>query len=276
MLEKIGDGGYALGARAKQIEDDLFALDRPSEKELLAIQLDDRALFLERWRDLFLELSRDRPELAEVARVLSENWNGRASIDSAAYRVVKELRLAVFEEVMGALTVKLREADPRFRVGSLRQWEGPLWKLVTERPAHLVPPPYASWEEALVKTMAATAASWPHPLEKYAWGSRNTTAIRHPLSRAMPFLSRYLDMPPRELPGDTDMPRVQGPSHGASERLVVSPGHEREGLFHMPGGQSGHPLSPYYGAGHEDWEEGRPTPLLPGPAVYRLTLRPTP
>jgi penicillin G amidase len=276
MLAKMGDGGYALGARAKQIRDDLRALDRPSEKELLAIQLDDRAVFLERWRNLFLDLARNRPELADVARALSQSWTGRASIDSSGYRVVKELRLAVFESVFGALTAKLREADPRFRAGALRQWEGPLWKLVSERPAHLVPPPFASWEEALVGTMETTLASWPRPLESRTWGARNTSAIRHPLSRAMTFLSRYLDMPARELPGDTDMPRVQGPSHGASERLVVSPGHEEDALFHMPGGQSGHPLSPYYGAGHEDWEEGRPTPLLPGSTVHRLTLHPAP
>lgn len=70
------------------------------------------------------------------------------------------------------------------------------------------------------------------------------------------------------------MPRVQSPSHGASQRLVVSPGREEEGLFHMPAGQSGHPVSPYYGAGHEAWEEGRPTPLLLGDVVYELTLVP--
>jgi penicillin amidase len=42
----------------------------------------------------------------------------------------------------------------------------------------------------------------------------------------------------------------------------------------MPGGQSYTPLSPNYGAGHADWVDGRPTPLLPGPAKWTLTLRP--
>ena len=40
------------------------------------------------------------------------------------------------------------------------------------------------------------------------------------------------------------------------------------------GGQSGHPLSPYWGAGHEDWVHGRATPLLPGPAQHTLRLLP--
>ena len=69
-------------------------------------------------------------------------------------------------------------------------------------------------------------------------------------------------------------PRVQTPSHGASERFVVSPGHEHEGIFHMPAGQSGHPLSPYYRAGHTAWVRGEPTPFLPGRTEHTLMLKP--
>ncbi len=46
-----------------------------------------------------------------------------------------------------------------------------------------------------------------------------------------------------------------------------------DGLLNMPGGQSGHPLSPFYRAGHEAWVRGEPAPFLPGPAVHVLTLR---
>jgi penicillin amidase len=81
-------------------------------------------------------------------------------------------------------------------------------------------------------------------------------------------------MPATPLAGDTDMPRVNNPKHGQSERLVVSPGHEAEGIFNMPGGQSGHPMSPYYRAGHDAWVKGEPTPLLPGPAQHTLVLQP--
>ncbi len=45
-------------------------------------------------------------------------------------------------------------------------------------------------------------------------------------------------------------------------------------ILHMPGGQSGHPLSPFFLNGHEDWVTGRATPLLPGPAEFRLELVP--
>jgi len=72
------------------------------------------------------------------------------------------------------------------------------------------------------------------------------------------------------------MPRVQLPWAGASQRMVVSPGREDEGFFHMPGGQCGHFLSPHYRDGHEAWAKGQATPFLPGPPVHTLELVPTP
>jgi penicillin amidase len=42
----------------------------------------------------------------------------------------------------------------------------------------------------------------------------------------------------------------------------------------MPGGQSAHPLSPFYRAGHQAWVRGEPTPFLPGPTQHTLTLQP--
>ena len=47
MLELVGDGGYALGARAGQIRDGLRDVEQPTETDMLALQLDDRALFLQ-------------------------------------------------------------------------------------------------------------------------------------------------------------------------------------------------------------------------------------
>ena len=66
------------------------------------------------------------------------------------------------------------------------------------------------------------------------------------------------------------MPRVQDGSFGASERFAVSPGRERDGYLELPGGPSGHPLSPFYRSGFDDWANGVPTPFLPGSPVYRL------
>ena len=90
----------------------------------------------------------------------------------------------------------------------------------------------------------------------------------------MTFLGGILDMPDVELPGDNHMPRVQSPSGGASQRLVVSPGDEENGIYHQPGGQSGNPLSPFFRAGFYDWAYGKGSPLLPGPKQHELILQP--
>jgi len=275
-LARIGDAGYWLGARSRQIRDGLFALDKARPEDLLAIQLDDRARFLERWRHLLLEtLEASSGRRGEMRDLVERSWTGRASIDSAGYRLVKEFRREVRNNVFEALVARCAAADERFDLGDLRQLEGPLWKLVTERPPHLLDPRHRSWDDLLFAAADAVLASYEgQSLSERTWGERNTTRIRHPLSAALPFAGRWLNMKPRPLPGDGDMPRLQGPAFGASERIVVSPGKEEAGYFHMPAGQSGHPLSPHYGDGHEAWEEGRPAPFLPGKAETVLKLVP--
>ncbi len=284
MLRKIGDGGFATGARAKQIRDDLFALERATPRDLLGVQLDDRALFLERWRALLLhtlteDALHDDPRRAGLRRVVEGSWTGRASIDSAAYRLVRTFRLSLAEDVLEALTQRCKEADGRFSIWSMGQWEDALWRMVQERPLHLLDPRYTSWEARLLATVDRVLDEFREKgeargLVERTWGERNTVRIQHPLSLAVPQLSRWLDIPPEPLPGDGSMPRVQGVTFGASERFVVSPGREESSIFHMPGGQSGHFLSPYYRKGHEAWARGEPAPFLPGPTLHRLTLVP--
>jgi len=281
MLAKLGEGSYALGARARQIRDDLFAIERATLPDLLAIQLDDRAVFLERWQRLLLdvlspEAIASNPQRAELRRHV-ENWGARAVTPSVGFRMVRAFRLTVAERVFKPLTAACRERDEEFRYLRLWQYEGPLWRLLTEHPDHLLDPVHGTWDEALLAAVDAMLEELTHgdiPLGELSWGERNTVRIQHPLSRALPWLGRFLDMPREPLPGSSHMPRVQGITHGASERLVVSPGHENEGVFHMPGGQSGHPMSPFYSAGHAAWAQGEPTPFLPGPTHNTLTLVP--
>ena len=50
MLHRIGDGGYSDGIRAWMIREDLQRLDTADERALFDIQLDNRSIFLNRWR----------------------------------------------------------------------------------------------------------------------------------------------------------------------------------------------------------------------------------
>lgn len=280
-LEMIGDGGYALGARAQQIRDGLLAREQFAEADFLALQLDDRALFLERWRTLLLatltpKRLREVPRREELRNFVMD-WGGRAAPDSVGYRAVRAFRLAVRERAFAPLIALCQQADPHFDYSSFRQHEGPLWQLVSQQPPHLLDPRYPDWPALLQDATDATLAELTadgRPLATKTWGDGQPIRIQHPFSRLLPWLSGWLDMPTQSLPGDLYMPRIQTPTNGASERLVVAPGREALAILHAPGGQSGHPLSPYYRAGHDAWAAGHPTSLESGSMRHRLTLQP--
>jgi penicillin G amidase len=282
MFEIVGDGRYDLGARAKQIRDGLLNVENATEGDMLAIQLDDRAIFLQRWRDMILQkLSPDavsNDSLRQHFRSLIDStWTGRASINSVAYRLVRAYRLHAFQTVFAWLTAECNRYDARFNIWELNQWEGPLWKLITEQPTHLLSPEFKSWDEALLAIADSTISTFHKSelnLHESTWGSRNTSAIKHPLAYAVPQVATWLNMPATRLPGDSNMPRFQSRSAGASERFAVSPSHEADAYFHMPGGQSGHFLSPYYRGDHQAWEQGLATPFLPAEIKWTLRLEP--
>ena len=201
------------------------------------------------------------------------DWGGRAVPDSSGYRLVKEFRAGVIKRIYAGLTAKLGDAAP-----VPRQVDRPCVRLLTERPAALVPPPYKSWDEltgSVLRDVAdAVDLKAGGQVARFTWGAVNHTGIHHPVAAAIPGLSWLTDPPDEAVAGDRLVPRVAVPGFGASERLIVSPGHEAQGIFEMPVGQAGNPLSPYYLADHEAWVSGAATPLLPGATRWRLVLGP--
>jgi penicillin G amidase len=274
---------YDFGARAAQIRADLLAIDRPATPaDMLRIQLDDRAVLMGRWREVLLGLLdasslSSHPARAQF-RSLIEHWDAAADTDSVGYRLVRRWRDLIEAQVWDMILDGLRiPADASYSVPT--QFQAPLLQLLAQRPMHLLPRRYASWEQLMLNELDAAISQLQREcgnLSRCTWGQQNTIRIQHPLSPALPFLSPLLDMPTLEMPGDHDMPRVQGMTLGSSERFAVSPGHEADGYFHMPGGQSGNPLSPYYRAGFAAWARGVPLPFLPGPRAHQITLHPMP
>ena len=279
-LDLLGNGGYDLGARATQIRDSLYDADQFSTGTLQAIQLDHRAVLLKRWYQLLqitLESTNgNEPWLTDMKRAL-KGWNGLASTDSIAYRVVRVYRELVTTTIMNGFAAKVRQLDPGFRMPRLSQTEWIVWQLIDQRPQHLLPASFKNWDDLLLLSAQHTAERLQRDggIGGRNWGEVNAARIRHPLSQKLPsWIAQWLDMPHDPLPGDHNMPRVQLPGFGASQRSAVAPGQEEHGIFDMPGGQSGHPLSPYYGSGHSNWVTGTPTPFLPGKTEKQLILKP--
>jgi len=276
-LALIGDGGYDQGARAQQIRDDLRARDHLIPRDMLDIQLDDRAVFLARWQKLLLSVLATPDPALDPLKPFVGHWQARAAADSVGYRIVRMFRDQVRENVLAPFAARAAAKWQDF-AWPTAVGEYAAWTLVTRKPAWLLDPKYKDWHALLVDSahqVADELAQPPGPLAGRTWGERNTAQIDNPLSVALPgWLARFVDMPHDPLPGDNDMPRVLHPAFGASMRIDVQPGNEAHGILEMPAGQSDNPLSPWFGKGHEAWVHGKPTPLLPGPALYRLTLEP--
>ena len=163
-LALLGDGGYARPARAAQIRDDLAALPagaKATPRDLLAIALDDRALFLARWRRLLLETL--SPPVAGAGssraemRALVQNGAERADVESVGYRLVRAFHEAVVQRVLDPIFAPCLAADPGFNSRRLN-CDDAVWTLVRQKPPHLLDPRYASWDALLV-----AAATTPRP-----------------------------------------------------------------------------------------------------------------
>ena len=287
MLATIGEGGYADGIRARLIRDRLMTLDKATPIDMLAIQLEDKALYLDRWRTLLLKtlalpvveagLQTRQTARQEFKQLVESTWTGRASRDSVAYRLVRQFRTTFVRDVMTTLTAPATAVDPAFDYTRSLRGEGPVWQLVTERPVHLLSPAFKTWDDwmlAAVDRAIVDLTIDDRRLAEQTWGEANRAQFLHPLAAGIPVFGKYLNMPGDPLPGDVYTPRAQAPRTGPSQRMAVSPGREHEGILHIPTGQSGHPLSPHYGDQFRAWVNGEATPFLPGQAVSTMMLAP--
>jgi len=274
----IGDGGDDTGARAERIHKGLMAADKLDERAMLAIERDvqsDRNRF---WQaEMLAALARQHDPAAARLIAPVRAWDGRAAAASVGYRLIARFRRAAIQSAFDAYVGPTDDLG-RGTGRAIPQSDGAVRRLLRARPVALVPPGYAGWDAfeaaALRAVLGDVHDAAGGDLARYTWGGFMRPEVHHPLARAIPALGVFLDPPNPPVDGDSGVPQAMYPGGGPSERMVVSPGHEARGIFHMPGGQAGDPLSPYYLAGHKDWLEGRAMPFLPGPAKWTMTLTP--
>jgi penicillin amidase len=277
---------FAHSYRAYQISKQLREMDNLSEQDMFQLQLDTTSRFYDFYQQLALRVLSEaaiagKPLLA-AARQHIRAWNGRADIESVGFALLVQFRETLLVDVFAPFLRRCQKADPAFFY-AWRNQETPLRMLLSARIPELLPEPthYATWDvfirDTLEKSLQQLRRDYQATsLEQLTWGRVNTASIAHPLALALPLLGQVLNMPREALPGCTYCVRTTGPDWGAAERLVVSPGRHDDGILHMPGGQSGHPLSPNYRDQHRFWVQGEPLPFLPGPTVHTLILEPDP
>ena len=274
---------FANGYRAFRISQRLEAMTNIRERDLFDLQLDSTSHFYEFYRQLARGLLTDtviqrNPSLAK-ARHAFEAWNGKADADSRGFALAVRFRQVLSRSVFAPYLFSCRERDGRFSYDG--DQDTPLRELLTTQISELNPDPdhFPSWSEFLLNAVDQSVRELEEehpsvPLTELTWGQLNRVRIEHPLAAALPGLGHILNMPDEPASGCGQCIRVMQDGLGASQRLVVSPGHQAEGILHMPGGQSGHPFSAHYRDQQSYWTEGLPLPLLAGTTVHTLTLVP--
>jgi penicillin amidase len=276
---------FANGYRAYRIHQKLAQTPLHSEWSLFNLQQDSESEFYGYYQALALrvlapEVLAQKPELIGLRDYLL-SWNGRADTTSLGLPVLIEFRKQLIDAVFTPFLTACKAEDKDF-VYAWSYADTPLQSLLDAKPAALLPGAgrHASWEHFILAQLEKSAAKIKarHAAVAWAdstWGKYNTVDHAHPFSTALPFLSAVLDRPRQPLAGCGGYcVRATGPDFGASERLVVSPGHFKEGILHMPGGQSGQPLSRYYGDQQAFWVSGLPLPFAAGEAEHRLSVSP--
>lgn len=275
---------FANGYRAYRITQRLKQQQTIDEMAMFELQLDTENEFHDFYRQLALSVlpakaSEQQADLRELRETVLA-WNGKADTDSKGFALLVRFRKLLAETVLSPFLAACREADKNFEY-SWTTIDTPLQAMLTEKIPQLLPDPlhYPNWDAFILAQLKHSAqqlkAKYPGvKLSELTWGRVNKAHFSHPFSNFSSLLGLFLNMPEDELSGCSGCVRVAVPSFGASERLVVSPAHLDDALLHMPGGQSAHPLSPYYRDQQRYWVQGLPLSLLAGKSEHRLLLKP--
>lgn len=272
---------YANAHRAYRINERLREMDQVTEQDMFQLQLDTVIHFYEFYQQLALsvlteDVIADKPLLLEARKQIAV-WDGKAEMDSVAFGILVRFRDVLAEDVLAPFLVLCHETDRRFSY-AWRNTEPPLRTLLKEKIAEILPDPvnYPDWDQFILAKLEKSIEQLLDEhnfdsLDQLTWGSIHTVQISHPLG-FIPMLGKILNMPQDPLPGDGLCVR----SPYASERMVISPGREADGILQIPCGQSGHPLSKNYKDQYSYWLKGEALPFLQGLTTHTLTLTPNP
>ncbi|MCQ8105707.1 penicillin acylase family protein [Methylomonas sp. SURF-2] len=274
---------WALGYRAFRIAELLRGRDKLTEADLLAIQLDTRNAVFDFYRQLALDeirgISGKDPQLLEAELALTA-WDGHMRDHSIGAVLLAEFRNQLAKQVFAKVVAACQKYDPEFRY-AWREMETPLRQLLSQRPAGVLAARYRDdWRTMILEALrqASQEVRRRHPekdLTRLGWSETHAIAVQHPFGKVSPLLGRLLDMPAFHSDGCASLcVKVLDAGHGASERLVLSPSHPEDAIFHMPGGQSGHPFSAHYRDQQPLWRDGIAAPLRAGETVHELSLLP--
>ena len=258
-----GDGGPGADARLTKLD----------EGDHFAIQLDTRVTRLDPWAQLVRRAAKVEPSLQPALDAVNA-WNGRADLDSVGVELLGDVRRLARRVLLSRIIRGNPDSAWRIAGSSRTIGDERVLQILEARPAHLLPSDFESWDEFEVEMVRDVMEDFDNEELVQPWGTLNRFAVEHPFSDVFPPFATVLNMEESDMAGHPSAVRVMTEGFGASNRMVVIPGREDDGICQIPAGQSGHPASPFYRAGHRAWIEGAALPLVRRAIRSTLTLRP--
>jgi penicillin G amidase len=270
---------FGHGYRAYRIAERLAARPGATEADMLALQLDTRSEPFEAYREVALRVLEAGPTWPERdhVRAALEAWDGRAELDSRGFALLRLFRRRLVDAVFAGWLASCSAAEPDFAL-DFADVDTPLTRALRADQPGLFAFATGGRDTLVLSALrdAARTLAAEHPdrsISTLRWGDVSRAQVGHPLS-VLPLAGWLLDMPEVPLAGCGFCVRMNADGLGASERMVVSPAHEADGILHMPGGQSGSPFSAHYRDQQRAWVEGRALAFSAGAASSTLRLRP--
>ncbi len=276
--------GYQASFRVWRINQRLEELQNISEADMLNLQLDTSTEFYRYYQKLAISVLTpqaiaEKPS-RQALRSYIASWDGKAEITSTGFPVLFEFRKALAQTILSAYLQPCQQLQKDFEF-SWSKKETPLRQLLNAKIPATLPyqKTYADWDSLILNVLEKTTRKLQKKhniidLEDLTWRRINRINNSHPFSSKLPLLNILLDMPQNPLAGCPYCVRVAYGLFGASERMVISPGHLQQGIMHMPAGQSGHPLSSHYSDQQPFWEQGKALPFMSDVVAQRFELLP--
>jgi penicillin amidase len=196
-------------------------------------------------------------QLRQAADLL-RSWDGVVKADSSAAAVISAAR-----QMFWPMILKPKLGDE----WKLYSWGEKMFaeeELVTHSPPQWLPPGYASWDEFLTAALkqGLDAEHAPADLTKWQYGDIRKIELKHPIYGSLPWFKKWTGTGAQPKYGDTSTVDQMGATLGPSQRLTVDWSNLDRSTENIVFGQSGNPLSPWYGDQWPYWY-GRKTFALP-------------
>ncbi len=273
--------------RAMRIRGVLESVDEATVDDSLALQQDVVSLGTPGLLSQLLRTPLPETDRAVSARALLAKWRYDMTRDRPEPLIfhawLTALNRAVFSDELGPIYPRFHRIDTDLLVSVLTT--GDVWcdDITTRETETCERQVHAAFTAAL----AELEDRFGPDIEDWRWGEAHMARFPHPVLRHVPLLGGWVEYAVEADGGfytvNRGGPRIGGPPesryenrHGAGFRAVYDLADLDNSRFMIATGQSGNPLSPYYGNLVDRWRDGEYVKLDGRGAapLYRLRLDP--